>query len=87
MYYIVYGFFYLVSLLPFPVMYFISSGIAFLMYHVFGYRKAVVMGNLDIAFPEKSLVSKKSHRQTVLHKFYRHFYGNDKSNFLKRCRL
>ncbi len=54
MYYIVYGFFYLMSLLPFKVMYLVSDVIGFFLYHIFGYRKAVVLANLKIAFPEKS---------------------------------
>lgn len=69
MYYIVYGFFYLVSLLPFAILYFISSGIAFLMYHVFGYRKAVVLGNLEIAFPEKTIAE----RTAIAKQFYINF--------------
>ena len=35
-------------------MYFLSDGIAGLIYHVLGYRKEVVMQNLLIAFPEKT---------------------------------
>ena len=69
MYYIVYGFFYLVSLLPFPVMYFISSRIAFLMHRIFKYRKAVVMNNIAIAFPEKSLAE----RNAIVKQFYINF--------------
>ncbi|MEO7522693.1 MAG: lysophospholipid acyltransferase family protein, partial [Ferruginibacter sp.] len=36
----------------------ISDFAYFLMYHVIGYRKLIVMKNLDIAFPEKSLEEK-----------------------------
>ena len=53
MYYVIYGSLYLLSLLPFPVIYLISDSIYFFLYHVFGYRKKIVMGNLKIAFPEK----------------------------------
>lgn len=53
MYFIVYGFLYLLSLLPFPVLYFLSDGIYFFLFYVFGYRKAVVISNLKIAFPQK----------------------------------
>ena len=69
MYYIVYGFFYLVSLLPFTILYFISDGIAFLLYHVFGYRKGVVLGNLKIAFPNKTSVERKA----IAKQFYINF--------------
>jgi KDO2-lipid IV(A) lauroyltransferase len=54
MYYIVYGLLWLISLFPFPVLYFISDGIYLLLYYVVKYRKKVVMNNLQIAFPEKT---------------------------------
>jgi len=54
MYYIIYPLFYLLSLLPWRLMYFLSDGICALVYHVFGYRKEVVMKNLLTAFPEKT---------------------------------
>lgn len=54
MYYIIYPLLYLLSLLPWRVLYFLSDGIYILVYYVFGYRKEVVMKNLSIAFPEKS---------------------------------
>lgn len=52
MYKIIYGIFYLISPLPWRVMYLISDCIAFILYHVIEYRKKVVMDNLKIAFPE-----------------------------------
>lgn len=54
MYYVIYGFLYLLSLLPFAVIYLLSDLVCFFLYRVFGYRKKVVMGNLKIAFPEKT---------------------------------
>jgi KDO2-lipid IV(A) lauroyltransferase len=54
MYYIIYPLFYLLSLLPWFVLYLISDGIYGLIYYVFRYRKDVVMKNLQIAFPEKT---------------------------------
>lgn len=54
MYYILYPLFYLLSLIPFWVMYRISDAIYALTYYVFGYRKKVVLNNLLIAFPEKT---------------------------------
>ena len=39
------------------------------MYYVFGYRKTVVMGNLAIAFPEKSLTE----REVIASAFYKNF--------------
>lgn len=54
MYYIIYPLLYLLSLLPWFVLYLISDGIYAIVFYVFGYRKGVVMKNLLIAFPEKT---------------------------------
>lgn len=72
MYTIVYGIFYLISLLPWRVMYFISDFIAFILNHVIGYRKKVVIANLQIAFPEKS----EKERAIIVKQFYRQFTDN-----------
>ena len=58
----------LISLLPFRVLYGLSDFSYFIVYRIFGYRKKVVMDNLELAFPEKSLVEKK----TIASKFYKH---------------
>ena len=50
-----------------PVLYMFSDFIHFLIYRVFGYRMNVVMQNLEIAFPEKSLPERKA----IARKFYR----------------
>lgn len=69
MYYIVYPLLYLVSLLPYFVLYAISDFIAFLLRDVFKYRKDVVLGNLAIAFPEKM----EAERKKIASKFYQYF--------------
>src|SRR5690606_28433452 len=69
MYYLVYGLFYLLSLLPLRVLYIISDGLYALIYYVFGYRKKVVMDNLLIAFPEKT----EKERKIIAKKFYHNF--------------
>ncbi|MDP4148928.1 MAG: lysophospholipid acyltransferase family protein [Bacteroidota bacterium] len=69
MYYLLYGFLYLLSLLPMRLLYVLSDGIYLLVYYVFGYRKKVVMNNLKIAFPEKS----GEERVRIAKKFYHHF--------------
>lgn len=69
MYYLVYGILYLVSLLPFFILYLLSDFIYILLYYVFGYRKKVVMNNLAIAFPEKSLTE----REKIASEFYKRF--------------
>lgn len=70
MYYIVYGFFYLLSLLPDSIIYFISDCIYVIVYYLIGYRKKVARNNLRIAFPEKSdkerlLIEKAFYHQLV----------------------
>ncbi|MFZ4058393.1 MAG: lysophospholipid acyltransferase family protein [Ferruginibacter sp.] len=69
MYYLIYGFLYLLSLLPFPIIYGIGSGVYILLYYVFGYRREVVMQNLFIAFPEKS----EAERLRIAKQFYKSF--------------
>jgi len=66
MYYLVYGLLWLISLLPFSVLYFISDAFYGLLYYVIGYRKEVVMNNLLIAFPEKT----EKERVQIAKKFY-----------------
>jgi KDO2-lipid IV(A) lauroyltransferase len=67
MFYIVYGLLYLVSLLPFFVLYRISDLFFVVAYYFVGYRKKVVMDNLLIAFPEKS----EQERIRIAKKFYK----------------
>src|SRR5579863_6874037 len=69
MYYLFYGFLYLLSLLPMRVLYLLSDGIYGLVYYVFGYRRKVVMDNLRQAFPEKT----EAERVRIAKKFYHNF--------------
>jgi Kdo2-lipid IVA lauroyltransferase/acyltransferase len=66
---IVYGFFYLLSLLPWRVLYFLSDGIYGLVYYVVGYRKEVVMKNIATAFPDKP----ERERARIAKDFYHSF--------------
>src|SRR6187431_2879828 len=66
MYYFVYGLLWLISLLPFRILYFISDAFYGLIYYIIGYRKDVVMNNLLIAFPEKT----EKERIVIAKKFY-----------------
>ena len=54
-YYIVLCIWYLISLMPFWVLYRLSDFIYCLLYYVVGYRKKVVRENLSSSFPEKSV--------------------------------
>ena len=54
LYYISLPFIYLVSVLPFPLLYLLSDGVYVLMYYVIGYRKDIVLQNMQNSFPDKS---------------------------------
>jgi KDO2-lipid IV(A) lauroyltransferase len=69
MYYIVYALFYLISLLPWRVLYWISDLAYVVIYYLVGYRKQVVYNNLAIAFPEKT----EAERKKIAKEFYRQF--------------
>lgn len=68
-YSIVYPLIWLISKLPFRVLYFISDVFYILIYHVIGYRKDVVRKNIKIAYPE---ISEEKLKETEK-KFYHHF--------------
>jgi KDO2-lipid IV(A) lauroyltransferase len=72
MYYIVFGLLYLVSRLPFFILYKISDIISFILFDIIGYRKKVVMENLRLSFPEKSATQLNS----IAKKFYKNFTDN-----------
>lgn len=67
MYYLLYAFFYLVSLLPMRVLYFFSDGMFVIVYYIIGYRRKVVMENLQLVFPEKT----EAERHAIEKKFFR----------------
>ncbi|MER3373140.1 MAG: lysophospholipid acyltransferase family protein [Allomuricauda sp.] len=58
----------LVSRLPFRILYLLSDGVYLLLYRIIGYRKKVVRQNLALAFPEKS----ETERLQIEKKFYKH---------------
>jgi KDO2-lipid IV(A) lauroyltransferase len=66
MYYIVYGFLWLISLLPLRVLYVLSDCVYGLAFYIIKYRKEVVMKNLLTAFPEKT----EKERKQIAKKFY-----------------
>src|SRR5437870_228235 len=69
MYYLIYGFLYTLSLIPWRIMYLLSDGVYLLLYHVIRYRRPVVMANLLIAFPEKT----EEERIKIAKEFYHNF--------------
>lgn len=68
-YILVYPIVWLFSILPFKVLYIISDGVYALIYYVIGYRKKVVLNNLNLAFPENSL----KENIKLSKQFYHHF--------------
>ena len=72
MYYIVFGSLYLLSLLPFFILYRISDLVFVFLYYITGYRKKVVMDNLRNSFPERT----NKELETIARKFYRNFTDN-----------
>lgn len=54
-YYIIHSFFYLVSLLPFRVLYAISDFLYVIVYLLVGYRKKIVKKNITTSFPDKTV--------------------------------
>jgi KDO2-lipid IV(A) lauroyltransferase len=69
MYYLLYGFLYLFSLLPWRILYLLSDFVYSLLYYVFKYRRKVVMDNLQRAFPEKTALE----RVGIAKEFYHNF--------------
>lgn len=59
----------LVARLPFPVIYFLSDILYFVVFYIVKYRKEVVLQNLKNSFPEKTTQEIK----TIRKKHYRHF--------------
>lgn len=92
-YYLTLPILFVVSRLPFPLFYLLSDFICFLLYRVFGYRKAVVRSNLKHAFPEL----KEAEYRIIEKKFYRHLcdlfleiiksMGMSKDQMLKRFKV
>ena len=74
-----YGPLYLISLLPFFILYRISDLAFFFIYYVGRYRKDIVIDNLDRAFPHKS----NQEKEEIAKKFYR----NLTDNFIETIKL
>ncbi len=68
-YYIAFPIIYLISLLPFRLLYIVSDFFYFLIFIVIGYRKKVVYENLRNSFPEKS----DKEINQIVRKFYQYF--------------
>ena len=68
-YYITLPLLYFLSVLPFRALYLLSDFFYFVLYHLLGYRKKVVLTNLRNSFPEKS----EQELNQLMRDFYRYF--------------
>jgi Kdo2-lipid IVA lauroyltransferase/acyltransferase len=68
-YYVALPFIYLVSVLPFPILYLLSDLLCFLLFKVFRYREDVITSNLRHSFPAKSAEEIRELRN----RFHRYF--------------
>jgi KDO2-lipid IV(A) lauroyltransferase len=69
LFYLALPFIYLISYLPFRVLYLFSDVMFLLVYRVIGYRKTVVTTNLERSFPDKS----PNEISDIRSRFYRYF--------------
>ncbi len=91
LFYLAYPFLWLISKLPFGMLYAFSDFLFLLLYHVVGYRRKVTMDNLRNSFPEKSETELKA----IAVKFYHHLcditletykaMAMDKETMRERC--
>ncbi len=67
-YILVYPILWIISILPFRLLYLFSDGVYILIYYIVGYRKKVVNDNLRLVFPNKS----DDEINKIRKKFYHH---------------
>lgn len=67
-YILLYPLLWLVSILPFKLLYALSDALYVLIYRIVGYRKKVVLENLKLAFPDKT----EKEMADIQKKFYHH---------------
>ena len=92
-YYLVVPVIYLLSLLPFRLLYLFSDFLYFMLYYVIGYRKKVIEQNLRNSFPEKN----GREIDIIARKFYKHFCDFfvetikmltiSKKEIIRRCKI
>ena len=58
-----------ISYLPYNILYFISDVLCLILYYVIGYRKKVILSNIQNSFPEKST----EEQMEIMRSFYSHF--------------
>lgn len=79
MYRILYAILYSFSLLPLFILFGLGEVVFFILYRIVGYRKKIVMQNLERAFPEKTNRERR--------RIAKHFYRNLIQNFLESLKM
>lgn len=64
----IYPFLFLISRLPFPLLYALSDGISLLNYRIIKYRIKVIRKNIELAFPEKTTAEVDA----IIREYYTH---------------
>ncbi|WP_452227813.1 lysophospholipid acyltransferase family protein [Lacinutrix sp. MEBiC02404] len=67
-YILIYPLLWIISILPFRILYVVSDILYVLVYYIIGYRKKTVKYNLNLVFPDKS----EKEITTISKKFYHH---------------
>jgi KDO2-lipid IV(A) lauroyltransferase len=67
-YILIYPLLWMISILPFRLLYLVSDGLYILLFYIIGYRKKVVYNNLKLVFPEKT----EKELTQIQKKFYKH---------------
>lgn len=65
----IYALFYLLALLPLPVLHIIARALYIIIYRIAGYRRKVARDNIEKAFPEKNTAEQRE----IERNFYRYF--------------
>lgn len=87
-YHAIYATWYLFSLIPFKILYFLSETVFyFFIYKCFGYRKKIVRKNLESSFPEKSTEQLRKLEQEFYHWFCDYFVETIKLLTIKETEL
>lgn len=85
--YLILSLLYLIAVLPFPIIYFISSLIYLFLRYLVGYRKEIILANLQQAFPDKTIKEIRG----IMNLFYKNyidvFLESVKLLTMKRTRL
>ena len=68
LFWILYPILFLISILPFRILYIVSDGVYFLVYYIIGYRKKVVRENIALSLPHLS----EKERREIEKKSYKH---------------